>query len=289
MMERALLWRFGAAADAALRPLGGTIVFQIRAGSPFELTLLGALLTSTGADLRRVFEACLTFVRDTYRGGSVAKSLPATHVQRGCRLTGRQLEALRLLLSRPEHRTDFIVRAPLGTKRSNLGWDLFVLDGVWRLRDVEDVPKYVAAWLMPGFDPSYPVRESEAQVSTPLPFDKPSETQRRLRQPEARYRKHAIEVLRMLQGRARLNALDLQILAESRFKPGVRTVKRRTFEDYLRKLRLDESTWQSLELGMHDAGRWSEAEEKTLQDALEEKDRHALTAGRRKHKKFRKY
>jgi hypothetical protein len=80
-----------------------------------------------------------------------------------------ELEALRLLLSRPETRNDFVLRAPLGGKKPSSGWDLFVLDNVWQLRNADDIPKYADAWLMAGFDPTCPVRKTVGAAVTDPP------------------------------------------------------------------------------------------------------------------------
>jgi hypothetical protein len=290
MPERALLWKFGLGTiDAALHPLGGTVVSQAHTGLPFELTLLGAVLTSSGSKLCSLLETCLTFVRNVYRAGSMPRLLPSADVQRGCKFATFELETLRILLSRPETRNDFVVRAPLGGKKSTSGWDLFVLDNVWQLRDVDDIRKYADAWLVAGFDPTCPVRKTEAATAITEPPTEPPAASSPLRQPEARYHEYATERLHLLQGRCRITTLDLQILVESRFKGGTRTVTHRTFEEYLRKWRSHEATQQLLALVMHDVGSWRETDEQRLQECLDEKDRRALAAGRRKHQKYRKY
>lgn len=290
MPERFLRWKFGGAGVEALGPLGGAVVSQVHPGSPFELSLLGALLTSSGPELCSLLQRCITFVRDTYRAGRMPQSVSAGDVRRLCNLKKSQVEDLRLLLSRPETRTDFVVRAPLGAKRPAHPWDFFILDSVWQLRDVDDVGAYVDSWVMAGFDPTRPVIDAAGVPGTAVFRTDSPTSPRQPRQPEGRYQTYALEILGMLRGRSRIVALDLQILVESRFESGWRTVKKRTFEDYLSKWRVSEPTRELVALGMHDVGRWSETDEQKLQECCDDRDRRVLTTGRRKHhKKHRKY
>jgi hypothetical protein len=287
--ERDLYWKFGAdAANAAIQPLGGTVVTQTSPGHPLQLTLLGAALSSSGCALCSVLASCLSFVRSVYRAGAAPKSIPSTEVQKRCNLDNSQLEALRLLLSRPERRSDFVVRAPLGGLRSSGSWDLFILDSVWQLRDIDDMAAYVENWATAGFDPASPVCATDSDLGSSWPLTSAGATSPRPREPEARYRRHAITILRGLQGLCRITASDLKLLIESRFEKRPRTVKHRTFEEYLKKWRQHESTRELLVLGMHDVGRLSEEEDDRLLACLDANGRRALKAGRAKYKKHRK-
>lgn len=145
-------------ADAAMRGLGGHVIIQgyWEGIAGFQPTLLGALLSSGGAELERILEKCFRFVRRKYEEMPDVQSIPNQELKQDGGFSDAELEHLRILLSQLSH--SLVVRSA-GHKGSP--WTLLVYDEVDKLRKVSDWAAYIHSEVTKNFDSSFPVGEAE--------------------------------------------------------------------------------------------------------------------------------